>query len=200
MFGRHKKQASGEEERIQVDAALESDLARVEQSVAEYLKDPTDTARHRSLRRWNSSTIRRIRVTRTRAPSSARGRWDTHRKARYSARRHRPGRRRGTERRAARASGAREGRQERGPWADARHLCGPAVRQCHPCCNKGSRGRRSLRWFSRSDGLALSRQGRCDGSLDPGCCLTRTPRRRWRSQILSVIAGVWFVASEVIRA
>ena len=45
MFGHHKKQASGEGERIQVDMALESDLARVEQSVADYLTDPTGTAR-----------------------------------------------------------------------------------------------------------------------------------------------------------
>jgi len=45
MFGHHKKQASGEGERIQVDVALESDLGRVEQSVADYLKDPTSTTR-----------------------------------------------------------------------------------------------------------------------------------------------------------
>jgi len=45
MFGRQKKQADGGEERVQVDAALESDVTRVEQSVAEYLRDPTDTSR-----------------------------------------------------------------------------------------------------------------------------------------------------------
>ena len=45
MFGRHKKQASGEGQPIQVDAALESDLGGVEQSVADYLKDPTGTTR-----------------------------------------------------------------------------------------------------------------------------------------------------------
>jgi hypothetical protein len=45
MFGRHRKQASGEAERVQVDMALESDLARVERSVADYLTDPTGTAR-----------------------------------------------------------------------------------------------------------------------------------------------------------
>ena len=45
MFGRHKKQASGDEDPIQVDAALEGDVARVERSVAEYLQDPTDAAR-----------------------------------------------------------------------------------------------------------------------------------------------------------
>jgi hypothetical protein len=45
MFGHHKKQASGEGERIQVDVALESDLAGVEQSVADYLRDPTGTTR-----------------------------------------------------------------------------------------------------------------------------------------------------------
>jgi hypothetical protein len=43
VFGRHKKQ--GEDERIQVDAALESNVARVEESVAVYLKDPTDAGR-----------------------------------------------------------------------------------------------------------------------------------------------------------
>jgi hypothetical protein len=45
MFGHRKKQASGEAGRIQVEVALESDLAGVEQAVAGYLKDPTDTAR-----------------------------------------------------------------------------------------------------------------------------------------------------------
>jgi hypothetical protein len=45
MFGRQKKQADGGEERVQVDAALEGDVTRVEQSVAEYLRDPTDAAR-----------------------------------------------------------------------------------------------------------------------------------------------------------
>ena len=45
MFGRRKKQADGGEERVQVDAALESDVTRVEQSVAEYLTDPTDASR-----------------------------------------------------------------------------------------------------------------------------------------------------------
>ena len=45
MFGRQKKQTDGGEERVQVDAALESDVTRVEQSVAEYLRDPTDASR-----------------------------------------------------------------------------------------------------------------------------------------------------------
>jgi hypothetical protein len=45
MVGHRKEQANGEGERIQVDAALESDLAGVEQSVADYLKDPTGTTR-----------------------------------------------------------------------------------------------------------------------------------------------------------
>lgn len=45
MFGRHKKQVSEEAGPIQVEVALESDLARVEGSVSDYLKDPTDTAR-----------------------------------------------------------------------------------------------------------------------------------------------------------
>ena len=45
MFGRRKKQADGGEERVQVDAALEGDVTRVEQSVAEYLTDPTDASR-----------------------------------------------------------------------------------------------------------------------------------------------------------
>ena len=38
MFGRHKKQTGGDEQRIQVDAALEGDVAQVEGSVAEYLQ------------------------------------------------------------------------------------------------------------------------------------------------------------------
>ena len=45
MFGRQKKQADGGEERVQVDTALESDVTRVEQSVAEYLRGPTDASR-----------------------------------------------------------------------------------------------------------------------------------------------------------
>jgi hypothetical protein len=45
MFGHHKKQSGGEGERVQVDVALERDLARVEQSVADHLKDPTGTTR-----------------------------------------------------------------------------------------------------------------------------------------------------------
>ncbi len=45
MFGRHKKQGKSDEERIRVDAALEGDVARVEQSVAEYLQGPTAAAR-----------------------------------------------------------------------------------------------------------------------------------------------------------
>jgi hypothetical protein len=45
MFGRQKKQSDGGEERLQVDAALESDVTRVEQSVADYLRDPTDASR-----------------------------------------------------------------------------------------------------------------------------------------------------------
>ena len=45
MFGHHKRQAGGKGERMQVDAALESALARVEQSAADYLRDPTAAAR-----------------------------------------------------------------------------------------------------------------------------------------------------------
>jgi hypothetical protein len=45
MFGRKKKQADGGEGRVQVDAALESHVTRVEHSVAEYLTDPTDASR-----------------------------------------------------------------------------------------------------------------------------------------------------------
>jgi hypothetical protein len=45
MFGRQKKQPDGGAERVQVDATLESDVTRVEQSVAAYLNDPTDSAR-----------------------------------------------------------------------------------------------------------------------------------------------------------
>jgi len=45
MFGRREKQTDGEEERVQVDAAFESEVDRVEQSVAEYLRDPTDASR-----------------------------------------------------------------------------------------------------------------------------------------------------------
>jgi hypothetical protein len=45
MFGRQKKPTDEGEERVQVDVALESDVTRVEQSVAEYLRDPTDASR-----------------------------------------------------------------------------------------------------------------------------------------------------------
>jgi hypothetical protein len=45
MFGRQKKQPDGGGGRVQVDATLERDVARIEQSVAGYLKNPTDTAR-----------------------------------------------------------------------------------------------------------------------------------------------------------
>lgn len=45
MFGRQRKQTDEGEERVQVDAVLESDVTRVEQSVAEYLSDPTDASR-----------------------------------------------------------------------------------------------------------------------------------------------------------
>jgi hypothetical protein len=45
MFGRQKKHPHGRGWRVQVDATLESDVAGVEQSVAEYLKNPTDSAR-----------------------------------------------------------------------------------------------------------------------------------------------------------
>jgi hypothetical protein len=49
MFGRHQDKGSGQEEPIQVDAALESDVARVEHSVGEYLHGPTDAARRNLL-------------------------------------------------------------------------------------------------------------------------------------------------------
>jgi hypothetical protein len=45
MFGRQKKHTDGGEDSVQVDATLESDVTRVEQSVTEYLKDPTDASR-----------------------------------------------------------------------------------------------------------------------------------------------------------
>jgi hypothetical protein len=45
MFGRHKKNAGGGDEHISVDATLEGDIARVEQSVAHYLGEPTDETR-----------------------------------------------------------------------------------------------------------------------------------------------------------
>jgi hypothetical protein len=45
MFGRHNNNASGEDEPIRVDAVLESDVARVERSVADYLRDPSDASR-----------------------------------------------------------------------------------------------------------------------------------------------------------
>ena len=45
MVGHHEKRAGDDGERIQVDAALENDLARVEQSVADYLNDPNGATR-----------------------------------------------------------------------------------------------------------------------------------------------------------
>ena len=45
MFGRHKEQQDAGQEPVQVDAALEGDVARVEQSVTAYLQSQTDAAR-----------------------------------------------------------------------------------------------------------------------------------------------------------
>ena len=45
MFGRQKKKADGPETHVSVDATLEGDVAQVEQSVDDYLHDPTDNAR-----------------------------------------------------------------------------------------------------------------------------------------------------------
>jgi len=45
MFGRHGERASGEEPPIAVEATLEDDIAQVEQSVADYLTNPTDATR-----------------------------------------------------------------------------------------------------------------------------------------------------------
>jgi hypothetical protein len=45
MFGRHKKQTDGGETQIPIDAALESDIARVERSVVDYLENRTDADR-----------------------------------------------------------------------------------------------------------------------------------------------------------
>ena len=45
MFGRQKKKAEGPETRVSVDATLEGDVEQVEQSVDDYLHDPTDDAR-----------------------------------------------------------------------------------------------------------------------------------------------------------
>lgn len=45
MFGRHKKNAGGGVMPISVDATLEGDIAQVEQSVADYLGDPSDASR-----------------------------------------------------------------------------------------------------------------------------------------------------------
>ncbi len=44
MF-RHRKQPSGDEDSIPVDATLEGDIAQVEKSVADYLQSPTDATR-----------------------------------------------------------------------------------------------------------------------------------------------------------
>ena len=49
MFGRHKKNAQGGDEHISVDAALEGDIALVEQSVEHHLGDPTDESRQQLL-------------------------------------------------------------------------------------------------------------------------------------------------------
>jgi hypothetical protein len=45
MFGRHKQRSDEDEGRVQVDAALEGDVAQVEQSVAQYLHNPADASR-----------------------------------------------------------------------------------------------------------------------------------------------------------
>jgi hypothetical protein len=45
MFGRQKKQADGGSVHVSVDATLEGDIEQVEQSVAGYLRDPSDVSR-----------------------------------------------------------------------------------------------------------------------------------------------------------
>jgi hypothetical protein len=45
MFGRHKKKVGAGDTHIPVDATLEGDIAQVEQSVSDYLNDPTDDSR-----------------------------------------------------------------------------------------------------------------------------------------------------------
>ncbi len=49
MF-RHRKQPSGHEASIPVDATLEGDIAQVEKSVADYLQSPTDATRQSLVR------------------------------------------------------------------------------------------------------------------------------------------------------
>jgi hypothetical protein len=49
MFGRHRRQVSAEDTKVPVDAALEGDIAQVEQAVEAYLENPTDVARQRLL-------------------------------------------------------------------------------------------------------------------------------------------------------
>jgi len=59
MFGRHKKKTDGGTPHISVDAALESDIAQVEQSVADYLRDPGAERRQTlvaALERLNAQT------------------------------------------------------------------------------------------------------------------------------------------------
>jgi len=48
MLGHDRRQVPGQEETTRVDAVLEADLTRIEQSIAAYLQDPTD-ARRQSL-------------------------------------------------------------------------------------------------------------------------------------------------------
>jgi hypothetical protein len=45
MFGRQKKKTADESSAVPVDATLEGDIARVEQSVQEYLAQPSDDGR-----------------------------------------------------------------------------------------------------------------------------------------------------------
>ena len=65
MFGRHKKNADGGAVPIAVDATLEGDIHRVEQSVAEYLGAPTGDPVNCSWWRWKDSMLRRTRATHT---------------------------------------------------------------------------------------------------------------------------------------
>ncbi len=48
MFGRQKRQADGDED-VSVDATLELDLAKVEQSIERYLRDPSVDSRNELL-------------------------------------------------------------------------------------------------------------------------------------------------------
>ncbi len=185
MFGRQKKQADGGEERVQVDTALESDVTRVEQSVAEYLRDPTDASRRSllaALETLDEQTDQSDAYESSVIGSGAVG---------YASKGEVIGETsidsvvdEMPSARAARADRACPGGQERGPWADDRDVRRPAVRAC--------RSRRDTR---SGTGRPMNMPAPFEQLLTLSENTTKTLAEV--GFLLIVIAGVWFFFAEL---